>query len=222
MNHRWHHDRLIERARTRGLDKSSLSGYYECHHIVLRSFGGSDDNDNLVLLTAREHFIIHVLLCYMYPNNGKLLRAHILMSGQGKYNSTSYTKLKSEYSIVVSESNSKRVWKQESKDKLSIAGKGRKVRQETINKIITKNTGKKRTKEQIESQSKRMQGNIVTAETRKKISEGNIGKRPWNKGKEMMWLYNPKSKVTRQVLLSNTIPEGFIRGRGPRGCNVRL
>lgn len=36
--------------------------YCEIHHIVPRSFGGSDDNSNLVNLTAREHFIAHKLL----------------------------------------------------------------------------------------------------------------------------------------------------------------
>ena len=34
----------------------------ENHHIVPRSMGGSDDKDNMVLLTLREHFICHKLL----------------------------------------------------------------------------------------------------------------------------------------------------------------
>ena len=36
--------------------------YYESHHIIPKSMGGSNDPDNLVLLTAREHFIAHWLL----------------------------------------------------------------------------------------------------------------------------------------------------------------
>jgi hypothetical protein len=37
-------------------------GYSERHHIVPRSLGGSDDASNLVTLSAREHFICHLLL----------------------------------------------------------------------------------------------------------------------------------------------------------------
>ena len=40
----------------------SKDNYYEKHHIIPRSFGGSDDPDNLVLLTAQEHYRVHELL----------------------------------------------------------------------------------------------------------------------------------------------------------------
>ena len=41
--------------------------YYERHHILPRSLGGLDKTDNLVYLTAREHFICHWLLVKIYP-----------------------------------------------------------------------------------------------------------------------------------------------------------
>jgi hypothetical protein len=40
-------------------------GYVERHHIIPRSLGGNDDSDNIVALTAREHFICHRLLVKM-------------------------------------------------------------------------------------------------------------------------------------------------------------
>jgi hypothetical protein len=40
-------------------------GYYETHHIIPRSLNGSNSNDNLVRLTAREHYIAHKLLTKM-------------------------------------------------------------------------------------------------------------------------------------------------------------
>ena len=40
--------------------------YGENHHIIPKSLGGLDDNDNLVRLSAREHFISHLLLSEMY------------------------------------------------------------------------------------------------------------------------------------------------------------
>lgn len=39
------------------------SSYIERHHIVMRSLGGSDDDEsNIVCLTGREHYIAHLLL----------------------------------------------------------------------------------------------------------------------------------------------------------------
>lgn len=43
--------------------------------------GGDDTSDNLVLLTAREHYLAHVLLHKMYPDNNKLLYTVMMMSG---------------------------------------------------------------------------------------------------------------------------------------------
>ena len=43
--------------------------YYEKHHILPKSLGGSNDKSNLALLTGREHFICHWLLVKIYPIN---------------------------------------------------------------------------------------------------------------------------------------------------------
>lgn len=77
MDYKKIHDAIIERARTR-----ILTGYKERHHIVPRCMGGTNHADNLVYLTAREHFIIHKLLCEIYPSNHKLLHAHWLMANK--------------------------------------------------------------------------------------------------------------------------------------------
>ena len=41
-------------------------GYYERHHILPKSMGGGNNKDNIVILTAREHFIAHWLLWRAY------------------------------------------------------------------------------------------------------------------------------------------------------------
>ena len=51
---------IIERAKSRVLDC-----YKESHHIIPKSLGGSNYKENLVDLTAREHFICHLLLVKM-------------------------------------------------------------------------------------------------------------------------------------------------------------
>ena len=55
-------------------------GYSEKHHVVPRCMGGSDEEDNLVHLTAKEHFIVHRLLCKMYPDVAGLKKALWLFS----------------------------------------------------------------------------------------------------------------------------------------------
>jgi hypothetical protein len=47
--------------------------------------GGSDIGKNLVILTAREHFIAHRLLTKIYPEQGKLKQAMFLMVNLTRY-----------------------------------------------------------------------------------------------------------------------------------------
>ena len=75
MNYQKIYDQIIERAKNR-----KLEGYKERHHIVPKCLGGSNDKNNLVELTAQEHFICHMLLCEIYPHNVKLYQALWLMS----------------------------------------------------------------------------------------------------------------------------------------------
>lgn len=57
MNYQLHYDRLIERARSR----MKPDGYTERHHVLPRYLGGGNESNNLVHLTAREHYIAHLL-----------------------------------------------------------------------------------------------------------------------------------------------------------------
>jgi hypothetical protein len=54
--HKWYFN-IIDKAKTR-----NTNGYTELHHIIPKSMGGVNDKSNLVKLTAREHFICHLLL----------------------------------------------------------------------------------------------------------------------------------------------------------------
>jgi len=72
---------IIENARKRVLSKNQ---YKETHHIIPRSMGGDNSSDNLVDLTAREHFVCHKLLVRMTEgeSRGKMAFALVLMSGK--------------------------------------------------------------------------------------------------------------------------------------------
>ena len=52
---------------------------------------GTNDKENLVDLTAKEHFLCHMLLCKIYPDNYKLHYALWLMCGKSsKFNKRNY------------------------------------------------------------------------------------------------------------------------------------
>lgn len=70
-------------------------GYTELHHIIPQSLGGSNDKDNLVELTAREHFICHWLLIKMTEGDerGKMLYALQGMKAENKFQNRYHTKI---------------------------------------------------------------------------------------------------------------------------------
>ena len=60
MNYEKIYKSLIAKRQQLILDKSKQ--YCEKHHILPKSLDGTDENSNLILLTAREHYIAHRLL----------------------------------------------------------------------------------------------------------------------------------------------------------------
>lgn len=74
MNYKKIYDSLVTRGKTR-----KLGTYIERHHIIPKCMGGSDDPNNIVELTAREHFIAHMLLVKIHPGNHSLVKAIVMM-----------------------------------------------------------------------------------------------------------------------------------------------
>lgn len=68
MNYMYHYQRLIQKRREFPITRKDC--YCEKHHIIPKSLGGSDDQSNLIMLTAREHFIAHRLLLKHYQQIG--------------------------------------------------------------------------------------------------------------------------------------------------------
>ena len=89
-------------------------GYTEKHHILPRSLGGSDDKSNIVELSAREHYICHLLLTKIYKIGSneyyKMLNAYMFMcygksdnhARNYRINSINYEKLRIKYSELKS------------------------------------------------------------------------------------------------------------------------
>jgi hypothetical protein len=86
--------------------------YYEKHHIKPRSLNGSDENNNLVLLTAKEHYLCHWLLVKSYKKDTierkKMLKAWFMMAsigdtGRPTISMRDYEKYKMEFGTIMSE-----------------------------------------------------------------------------------------------------------------------
>lgn len=76
MNYEKIYNNIIDRAKIRVADRDT---YYEQHHIVPRCLNGTDDKENLVLLTGSEHRTAHLCLVKMYPGHHGLVKAAMMM-----------------------------------------------------------------------------------------------------------------------------------------------
>ena len=110
---KWYNN-IVHRAKTSDRVKTPEQ-YYESHHIIPKSLGGNNSKHNLVLLTAKEHYICHLLLPKMCADSkckAKMVYAYICLSKQinqyrGPYAYTSrlYEQFKSFYSKSISGEN---------------------------------------------------------------------------------------------------------------------
>lgn len=96
MNYEKIYNQLVDKCKPRGLDKKSVDYYTEIHHIVARCLGGGNEESNLVMFSAREHFVAHLLLWKANPEHKGLAVAVMLMADTKnfKINSHQYKVLK--------------------------------------------------------------------------------------------------------------------------------
>jgi hypothetical protein len=183
MNHLKIYNLIVENARLSNrvkLKKDSENYvYYEKHHIIPRCLGGTNDEQNLVLLTPKEHYVLHKLLTKIYPTSKGIRIAFRFMSVHNKkikISSRDYAHAK-EYLGPISE---------ETREKMSIAAKGRKRSEDSIrkwkDKFNEKNDyaspmkGKHMSKEAKEKIRTAVKGRIVSEETKLKMGNSRRGK----------------------------------------------
>jgi hypothetical protein len=133
-------------------------GYFERHHILPQSLGGTNDKTNLVKLTAREHFICHRLLIKMLEGAAKakmVTAAHNMIKWSRNktinyISSRSYELLRAAYAQQVSDRMKalpRKPHTAEWKAKMSIINTGRKFGPEHSARTIATHTGRKRSAE---------------------------------------------------------------------------
>lgn len=177
------YSRLIERCQS--MTDEELSGYNEEHHILPKSMGGTNCEENRIIIPVRYHIMAHIVLLEAYPNCYKLIYATRLMIF-GADN----TKQKIRLGVIKEKFSSRTVALM--REKVKMDGEknpffGKKHTEESRRKISESNKGKKRTKEQKERISKALKRREVTwtvsEETRRKRSEDFKGEKNPNYGK---------------------------------------
>lgn len=119
--------------------------YHERHHIIPKCMGGSNNEDNLIDLYAREHFIAHKLLAEENPDNGSLVYAYGCMAWAINGTQERYSVSGEEYEhakIAFSNAIKGKPKSEETKGKMKIAKAGYKPPKETLEKAIAAVKGK--------------------------------------------------------------------------------
>ena len=157
------------------------TSYVEKHHIIPRCIGGSDHRENIVALTAREHFVCHLLLTKM--TTGKVKQAMCWAVGkfaqvnknqQRNFTSWEYQKIRENISFA----RTGKKHSNESRKKMSEKAKGR----------TPWNKGKsgvqKHSAESNKKRSETLKGRIRTEEFCQKVSNGKKGHKAGMTGKK--------------------------------------
>jgi hypothetical protein len=171
--------------------------YSEIHHIIPKSLGGSNKSSNLVKLTAREHFIAHMLLIRITQDKQQtkmrfaIFRMMSNTHNKLKNNSRYYEIARKENAIALKN----KIVTPETRHKMSVWQKGKPKTDETKLKLSifaktrtgAKNSfyGKHHTQESIEKSRISKLGHfyITNGLIDKKVKTDNEIKEGWRKGR---------------------------------------
>lgn len=138
MNYEKLYDNLIQSRFSLKKEREILKKeghYFEIHHIIPKCKGGTNDYDNLVILTAKEHFISHRILWVIYKDRQMALAYNRMLScnknQQRVYSSRQYQDAREAYRLT------------------------------NLGNTFSKGLKRVKTQEQIEKHSKKMKGKFI-------------------------------------------------------------
>ena len=192
--------------------------YYEKHHITPKSIGGDNISSNLILLTAREHFVCHLLLTKMTSGLHKSKMTYALNMMLVKRNNCHFRYLpRSKIYEITRKLNSleqqKKKVSQETKNKIGKAHKGKILSEETKNKIKNAKIGKpgrKQSPQEKLARSKARLGSNLSPETKNKIGKAHKGKIISEEQKIKMEKTRKEKYESRKILVLIS-PNGEIK-----------
>lgn len=115
------YEKLIKKALSE--ERYKDEGVFENHHIKPSSLGGTDQKDNLVLLTLREHFVAHKLLVRMYEGKQRAKMAVALFMMSNTRGVRISSKLYEEGRLAFLQNIQKKEWSQEERESMSCVKK---------------------------------------------------------------------------------------------------
>jgi hypothetical protein len=225
MDYKRIHDFIIEKAKKEDRKKTETN-YYESHHIIPKSLGGSNRKENIVLLKAREHFIIHKCLVKIALKENDMNKYHKMVhalhrflysknSNEYKITSRDYEVIRKQHSLSISLANRGKKHTEEAKRNMSIAQleyfsenpghwKGKTHTEETRRKMSQKQSlennpqfGKPRTKEEKKKISETMKGHKKSPETVEKFRNKTMSEEARSKIAEGLRLYHARRKMEK-------------------------
>jgi len=229
---------IINNARNRIHDPSE---YYETHHILPRCMGGSNERSNLIKLTAREHFICHILLVKMV--NDTVIRSKLsyaawqmtMIKNRPRYIPTSkqYEFLRKQLSkntkgIPKTEEHKLAMRKPKSNTEHMKGGKGRtpgftqseeaklKLSLKMKGRLVGEKNpfyGKTHSEENRKKWSEMFKGVPLSLEHKRNIGNGLKGKPTWNKGIPMSEIAKQKAGISLagRITVNNGLKNKRVR-----------
>lgn len=195
--------KIINRARLENRDKKT--GYYEKHHIIPKSISSDNSASNLVLLTAREHYLCHKLLikCVSAEYKKKMFFALWAFNRKSKnqeriiINSRDYEYARKNIAEIFSKDRkgwgASRQVSELQKEKISKRLKGKPKSDLTKERMKDSwKTRGPRSESHCAALSKANRGRVSSAETKNKISAAMKGINPVHT--QIKWVCNHCSK----------------------------
>ena len=183
------------------LCRDSAGLFTEKHHIIPRCLGGRDTTDNLVSVTAREHYILHLLLIRMTVGQTKfkMINAAWWMCNPGKKIGRTYSIPSRLYESV----------RRANQERARISRQLHSHLYETDEYRAKISTSLKR----IGHNHKTFLGKTHTEEAKKKISQANKGRGIGIQNSQYGTFWITNGIENKKVSKDSVIPDGWYKGR---------
>jgi hypothetical protein len=185
--------RIIENAKSR-----TISGYFEKHHIIPKSIGGGDSDDNLIKLTPKEHYVCHKLLTRMLDGvyKQKMLYAlycitHVRNKGQtSRYipSAKIYQQIKEDWRNSIkgrTAHNKGKPISEEQKEKLRLANLGKTYTRSNEYKEKMSTIKKGKSIPSLQGRTSNRKGITMSTEQKEKIRLSMLGKNTGKRSHEV-------------------------------------
>jgi len=216
MNHQNIYESIIKKAQSQNRVKLRKNQedyiYYDDHHILPKCLNGTNERENLVLLTAKEHYVCHKLLTYIYHENRKIACAFHKMSFSKRYgtiiSSRDYEYARKLLSIIpVSVETCK---------KLSKVGKGRpsSKKGKSFDQLFSELYGEEVGLQKSVELKQKIRENSKDRKCSKETIEKHKTHIPWNKGKKDCFSKETLEKMSKSHLGIKCHDEEFKKHLG--------